>query len=78
MVGEERCHAGRGVDVVVKSELGSRQPIDPVILLVVAVGAQILLNRLVGSFRATVGLGMKSCGCIMTYAKQGPQGSQEG
>ena len=49
MIGEEGCHASSGIDMVVKGQLYSRQPVDLVILLVVAVCANVFLNRLVST-----------------------------
>ena len=54
LVGEERGNASSGTRGVVVRELCQGQEIRPVVLLIIAVGPEILLQRLVSSLSLTV------------------------
>ena len=57
-----QCHEGRvtsgRLDLVVVGELSKRQPLSPVILVVVDEDAQVLLNLLVDALCLSISLGV--------------------
>ena len=60
--GEERGLLGRRVDVVVEGELGEREVVDPVVLLIGHIGTEIAFEHLVGVLREAVSLRVVCCG----------------
>ena len=58
-VGEEWGLLRRRIDVVVECELGEREVVDPIVLLVRDVRAQVRLERLVGALGEAVSLWVK-------------------
>jgi hypothetical protein len=77
VVGEERSLAGRGVDGVVVSELGAGQELLPIVLLVVAKGAEILLKDLVDTLGLTVGLRMERGRQVGLDVEEGQEATPE-
>src|SRR5271168_4550733 len=53
-VGEERRNSGGGTRSIVVSELGKRKKCEPIVLLIVAVYAEILFQCLVSPFSLTI------------------------
>ena len=56
VVREERSHLGRLVGVIVVREFGKWEEIDPIVLVVRDVRAEVPLKGLIGALRETVGL----------------------
>ena len=59
--GEERGLFGRRVDVVVEGELGEREVVDPVVLLVRDVHAEVAFECLVGALGEAIRLRVVRC-----------------
>ena len=53
-VGEEQRNSGGGTRSIVVSELSKRKKDEPIVLLIVAVYAEILFQRLVSTFGLTI------------------------
>lgn len=61
VVGEEGSLTSGGISEVVECELGKREVVDPIVLVIRDVGAKVRFKCLVGAFGKSVGLRMK-CG----------------
>ena len=59
---KERCQARGCMNSVVVAEFSHRQQVNPIILLIVDVTAEILFQCGIGTFRLAVSLRMESCG----------------
>ena len=58
VVGEERCLLSRGICEIVKGELGHRQVVNPIILLIGTIRTEIGLKSLICTLCKTVSVGM--------------------
>ena len=72
-VGHERDLLSRGVDVVVVRELGSREKLIPVVLLVVGEKPNVLLEFLVNTLCLAVGLRVVGSGCCGCHPDKPPE-----
>ena len=61
IVGEKRGDLGGGVGSVVRGELGNREQVGPIVLLVVSVHAKENLQRLIGALGLPISFGMVRC-----------------
>lgn len=73
LVGEERRDTGGRVRSVVVGELREWEKTGPVVLLVVAVDAEILLQGLVDAFSLSISLRMVTGGEVESHVEDGPQ-----
>lgn len=62
LVGKERRDSGGSVRSIVVSEFGKRKEGFPIVLLIGAINADVLLEGLIGTFRLSVGFGMVTGG----------------
>ena len=77
LVGEERRNACSGIGSIVIGELREGEKRSPVVLLVVAVGANVLLEGLIDAFRLSITLWMISGGEVQFHAKSSSEGAEE-
>lgn len=75
---EERSNACGGVRSVVQREFGKRKECIPIILLVRAVNADVLLDRLVHPFRLTIGFRMVTRSIMDLHVEEFAQRTKEG
>ena len=78
VVGEKGGDSGGRICVVIQGKLGRREPVDPIVLKIGAIAAQVLLKRLIGAFGLTVGLRVKGRRQVSADAKDCAQTCEKG
>ena len=76
-VGEERRYSGGGTRSVVVRKLRKRKEFGPVVLLIVAVNAEILFQGLVDAFRLTVAFGVVTGSEVKLHVESFSEGAEE-
>src|SRR3981189_3549207 len=74
---EERRYTCSSVRCIVVGEFRERKQFRPIVLLIVAVDADVLFQGLVGALCLTVGLGMITGSEVKLHVKCCPKGSEE-